>query len=265
MTAPASQTARLASALDYVHRRFDAHGIWHCLMYGTLLGAVRDSDLIPWDYDFDLLVRPRDGRRILRLNAETAVDGFLFAPSVVSGGQLAVNPGGMTHCSAGAIEVRWHGEKLADLYTFTLFADGVLRRFDVGTGAYWVPHSSFAHFFVEQLDSARIGDRDYPIPRHADRLLADTYGQDWRTPYRAVQQGGTLREGTTVHGDRYEPHLLAQIAWCEAQGWDRSQYAHEYGWPRPIHAAGPLGPTPRTLDSSRALWWRSARELRELY
>ena len=265
VTAPVPSTARLTAALDYVHRRFDAHGIWHCLVYGTLLGAVRDGALIPWDYDFDLLVQPRDARRILALTADTVHDGFTFAPSIVTGNRLAVNPTGLAQCAAGAIEVRLFGEKIADLYTFTLFNDGVLRRLDVQHDAYWVPHSSFAHFFVERLDTARIGDHAYPVPQHAERFLADTYGDDWRVPYRAVQQGGAPRDGATVHSDRYEPHLTEQLAWCDAQGWDRRQYAHEYAWPRPIRAAGPIGPTVRTADSSRALWWRSAHELTSLY
>jgi hypothetical protein len=78
-------------------------------------------------------------------------------------------------------------------------------------------------------------------------------------------QGGAPREGTTTHGDRYEPKLAAEVAWCVELGWDRSQYAREVPWPRPVRAAGPLGPTPRTVDSSRALWWRTLAELQTMY
>jgi hypothetical protein len=256
---------RIAGCLEYVHQRFEARGIWHCLAYGTLLGAVRDGDLIPWDYDFDLLVQPRDVDRIVALSADTAADGIAFELGVVGSTQLAVNPDRLAAVSSSSIVVRLGGERIGDLYAFSLFDDGVLRRFDEERGAYWVPHSSFAHFFVDRLESAALRGRRYPVPRRADRLLADTYGADWRTPYRAMQQGGAPKDGVTIHGDRYEPHLRAQIEWCETQGWDRGRYAHERRWPRPIRAAGPVGPTDRTRDSSRALWWRSRDELTALY
>jgi hypothetical protein len=256
---------RIRRGLAYVHERFEAHGVWHCLAYGTLLGAVRDGDLVPWDYDFDLLIQPRDVDRIVALSARTAADGIAFRREIAGSHMLAVNPRGITDAASGAVSVWLDAEKIADLYAFTLFDDGVLRRFDVERDTYWVPHSSFAHYFVERLESATIGGRAYPVPQDARRLLADTYGDDWRTPYRAVQQGGQPREGTTIHGDRYEPHLDAQIAWCEARGWDRSRYAHERRWPRAIAAAGPIGPTERTRDSSRALWWRSRDDLTARY
>jgi hypothetical protein len=67
----------------------------------------------------------------------------------------------------------------------------------------------------------------------------------------------------TIHSHRYDPKLRAEIAWCEAQGWNRTKYRNELRWPRPIHAAGPIGPTARTESTSRALWWRSAAELIE--
>ena len=256
---------RIAQCLEYVHARFDARGVWHALMYGTLLGAVRDGSIIPWDYDFDLLVQPRDVDRILDLSASTEADGVSFRPGLLRSPMLAVNPSGIDTASSSSIGVWLDGEKVGDLYAFTLFDDGVLRRFDLEHAVYWVPHSSFAHFFVERLATVTIGGRRYPAPQHADRLLADTYGDEWRTPYRAVQQGGAPRAGATIHGDRYEPRLHAQLAWCDDQGWDRAQYLNARRWPRAIRAAGPIGPTDRTRDSSRALWWRSRDELAALY
>ena len=257
--------SELSDALEYVHRAFDERGIWHCLAYGTLLGAVRDRTFIEWDYDFDLFVQPRDWDRIVQMSADTIADGIRFEPVSVPGLALAVNPTRVSACSGSAIGVWRDDRKLADLYAFTLFDDGVLRRFDLAQEAYWVPHSSFAHFFVERLETATLGARQYPAPQHAERLLADTYGDDWRIPYRAERQGGVSRPGATVHGDRYAPHLDDQIAYCEASGWDRSKYQHEYAWPRTIRAAGPIGPTGRTAETSRALWWRSRDELIALY
>jgi hypothetical protein len=258
-------TERVASTIDYVHRLLRARGIWHCLAYGTLLGAIRQGDVIPWDYDFDMFVQPADVPRLLAMNADLAADGYHLEATSIRAERLAVNPCGIDAASAGRLELTHNGKMCGDLFVFTLFSDGVLRRFDVERGVYWVPHNAFPHYFVEQLDTATLRGVDYPVPQRADVLLASVYGKDWRVPYRAVLQGGGGRDATTIHSHRYEPTLRDEIAWCRAQGWDQSRYRHELQWPRPIRAAGPIGPTPRTADTSRALWWRSAAELVEHY
>ncbi len=254
----------IASALFDLHRLFDRHGIWHSLTYGTLLGAVRDGRIIPWDYDFDLFIKPADLPLIDEVMAD-APHGLTVERAMIEPAALAVNPERIGPFWGSHLRCFKDGARMGDLYAFTLFEDGVLRRFDLAQDAYWCPHSSFPHFFVEQLGSATIDGQRYPAPQHADMFLAGVYGDDWRTPYQAEMQGGAPREGTTTHGDRYEPKLAAEAAWCEAQGWDRAKYAGEPAWPRPIRAAGPAGPTSRTIDSSRALWWRSLDELQTLY
>lgn len=260
----APSTDLIASALLDLHRLFARHGIWHSLTYGTLLGAVRDGDIIKWDYDFDLFIKPAELDLIEDVLADSP-HGLSVERAILEGASLAVNPERMAAFWGSHLKCSKNGEAVGDLYAFSLFDDGVLRRFDLAQDAYWCPHSSFPHFFVEQLGEAEVRGHRYPAPQHAERFLAGVYGDDWRTPYKAVMQGGEGREGTTTHGDRYEPKLAAEVAWCEARGWDRAKYAGELAWPRPIRGAGPLGPTPRTLDSSRALWWRSLAELQSLY
>lgn len=255
----------VADNIHYLHRQLRSRGIWHCLAYGTLLGAVRQGDVIPWDYDFDMFVQPADVPRLLALNTDLAADGYRLEEMPLAGTRLAINPGGIERAVTGHLALMRHGQRCGDLFVFTLFADGVLRRFDVERGVYWVPHNAFPHYFVERLDTASLRGVSYPVPQRAEVWLANLYGADWRQPYRAVMQGGTSRSELTIHAHRYEPRLREEIAWCVAQGWDQSRYRHELQWPRPIHAAGPIGPTPRTADSSRALWWRTLPELIEYF
>jgi len=260
----APSTDIIASALFDLHQLFGRHGIWHSLTYGTLLGAVRGGDLIAWDYDFDLFIKPSDLPLIEDVMA-AAPYGLTVERAMLEGAALAVNPERINTFWGSHLKCFKDGEAIGDLYAFSLFDDGVLRRFDLMQDAYWCPHSSFPHFFVEQLAHASIRGQRYPAPQHAEVFLAGVYGDDWRTPYRAMTQGGEAREGTTTHGDRYEPKLAAEVAWCVAQGWQRARYDGELAWPRAIRGAGPAGPTPRTVDSSRALWWRSLTELQSLY
>ena len=53
---PASRADELFYLLRQVHHALERHGIWHCLMFGSLLGAIRDGEPISWDHDVDLLV-----------------------------------------------------------------------------------------------------------------------------------------------------------------------------------------------------------------
>lgn len=61
------------------------HDLRYFLAYGSLLGAVREGDIIPWDDDMDVLMPRPDYDRFLDLYSEADHPGFfLFAPG--SGG-----------------------------------------------------------------------------------------------------------------------------------------------------------------------------------
>jgi hypothetical protein len=247
------------SALRATHELLDAAGIWHCVTYGTLLGAVREGALIPWDHDFDFFIRPDDLSRVLALDGSS--DGLRFLRTTKSGAELALGSGRIGTFDAMRIAIFGGETHLGDLFAPTLFADGVLRIYDLATEVNWTPHSSFPHFFVETLSTVRIGEHAYPGVGHPEQFLAGVYGEDWRTPYRAVMDGGELRSGSTTHGDTYDPKLSGEIAWCEAQGWSRAGYDGLPAWPREVVGAGPIGPTERTSSSSGALWYRDRAEL----
>lgn len=251
--------------LRYVAGLLERHGINYSITYGTLLGAVRDGDIIAWDHDFDLQVGPGHMFDVLALNDLIAADGFRFQPTRLSGQTLAMNPGQVSTFWNCALGIWFRGSKVGDIYIFFPFADGVLRRFDFETNTYWCPHSSFPAWFIEQQSRVRLRGRDYPTFRAPEQFLAGVYGDDWRTPYKAPMQGGEQRADTTTHGDRYLPKLRAEWQWCLAQGWDYTRYAASPRWPRHLAAAGPIGPTERTVGTSNALWWRDFTELQTLY
>ena len=45
---------------DEIVRMCDEHGLTYYITYGTLLGAIRHGDFIPWDDDFDLMMLRED-------------------------------------------------------------------------------------------------------------------------------------------------------------------------------------------------------------
>jgi hypothetical protein len=252
----------LAFVVDYLSDTFTRHGIWHALAYGTLLGAVRDGDIIAWDYDIDFFIRPMDLARVEALNAVMAADGFAVRRTTMSASALAINPLGASGGSGPRLTVQYQERTVGDLYAFSLFSDGILRWYDVEHELYWCPDSSFPHYFVETLEPVTLRGKRYPGPRAAEQWLDGTYGAEWRTPFQA---GDPRPAGTNVWGYRFQPRLAAEVAWCEAQGWDRSRYRGELQWPRDMIGAGPQGWAPRGASPDEVRWWNTLAVLAREY
>ena len=254
----------LADKLEQVHSFFERNGIWHSLLFGTLLGAVRDGDVIEWDHDLDLLVRPSDVERIMSLRDEAAAEGLRFWRGKTVGYRLAMNPGRVALFDSAFLSIMGtDGSNYGELYAPSLFDDGVLRLYDFEEETIFWPQSSFPVFFVEELGEVMVRGRTYPAPApgRAERLLELLYGDDWRVPYRSQRDGGEARPDRTDHGDVAEPDLQGAIEWCRAQGWDQTRYAAEPAWPRPLRGAGPHAWMEQTSLTTRSAWWHTLGEL----
>ncbi len=260
-----SDSEQLAKHLHAIHSYLLLRGIQHRVIYGTLLGAVRDRDIISWDYDFDLLAEREDRDALLALNEDMLGSGYRIDARYLPSNHLAMNRNNSRYFDSSSLAISYQGKKVGDIYLFALFNDGVLRLFDFETDSYWCPRSSFPEFFLESCSEVSIRGKLYPGIGHPEKFLQGVYGDDWREPYRAVLQGGEPKAGVSTHGDVYEPKLKAEIEWCLKQGWDQSVYSRLPAWPRYVGGAGPIGPTPRTENNSRSMWWRSFEELTEYY
>lgn len=53
--------------MDVLHSICEANGLKYCLMYGTLIGAVRHKGFIPWDDDFDIMMFRDDYNKLVSL------------------------------------------------------------------------------------------------------------------------------------------------------------------------------------------------------
>ncbi len=62
------------------HRIACSHGITYYMAFGSLLGVVRDGDMIPWDYDMDVCVPYNQIHELMRiLEKELPEDYFIIS------------------------------------------------------------------------------------------------------------------------------------------------------------------------------------------
>ena len=68
----------LMYGMEVIDKLFNKHNIYYIATYGTLLGAVRHSDMIPWDDDIDLNVWRNDYSKIMSLKDEFKAYGLIL-------------------------------------------------------------------------------------------------------------------------------------------------------------------------------------------
>jgi hypothetical protein len=157
---------RLLRLLDVVCRE---EGVAYWAGDGTLLGAVRDGDLIPWDDDADVFVLRGSEAKLLASNDRIRAR---------HGAQFRVVNDSLRFTAVGH-EFPW-----VDVFIRRpVERDGVTRLELSGTS--W-PHSwlttaelgaGVAYPIGSGSDAITVPGPDNPVP-----YLERTYGRDWRTP-----------------------------------------------------------------------------------
>jgi len=71
-------TEKLYEMMESFHRLLTENNIPYFIIHGTLLGAVRDKELIPWDDDIDLGILEKDIEKFNLLEDKFKDQGFEF-------------------------------------------------------------------------------------------------------------------------------------------------------------------------------------------
>lgn len=134
---------------------FDAAGVRFGLIYGTLLGAIRDQDFITWDEDIDvfILAEQRD-----------AFHNCLWDLKIV-GMELV-------RCEDDLYSIMRGGDYI-DIYVFEK------KGADRVCGLHVIPE-----VYIEFRDTIFFKGRDFFVPSNRVSLLNRLYGKDWMLPKR---------------------------------------------------------------------------------
>lgn len=142
--------------LSRVKGVFDDNDIIFLLVYGTLLGAYRDTDFIPYDEDVDLLLFQEDKKRVEDLRVTFEALGFEFL------------------------------RDLGDLISYKYGDDYVDFYFVHKKGKMYVCNSAFHYHQAWQLETLSdivFRGKNYKTVCDVDQWLTTHYG-DWRTPVK---------------------------------------------------------------------------------
>lgn len=162
---------------------FEKYGIKYWIDDGTLLGIIRDGDLIPWDHDVDVGISGESASKIISIR-------YKFFPKYIIRKRSKNNiwlPGKIRSI---IIETPW--EKLLKInFHIDLFVKYKADRF-----YRWIDSGALKHIdrkFYDNLDSITWEGRKISIPSHVEEYLSIRYG-NWEIPDRDFD--GSLDDGT---------------------------------------------------------------------
>ena len=154
------------------------------LDYGSLLGAVREGNIIRWDFDTDAFILEEELLKPLKLNDRCKPYGLRVWCGFVKFKGFSIK---CLTFSRGGVSCHMQGLKKLGSFRYKPVVrfikekpeEGIKKTFD----KFWV---KLPLRYFEQLRTAKIRDVEFNIPDHAEEYLTAMYG-DWKTPHKHGQ------------------------------------------------------------------------------
>lgn len=214
--------------LSILAEHFNKLDIFYVLSSGTLLGAIRESALIEHDHDFDIEVYSRDIQKIIDMNDYLARFNINLIQTYL--------PSAIDVKSFDRVEGNFDRQRIAvylddllvgDIFCFTCFSDGMLRRVDINNRYYFNARHQTPVWYWLELDKARLYGEYFPVPRYSHLLLESMYGSNWVRPIKPGEhaQGHHPTGGAIIKRDM---NCIRRFA--SQQGGDRFS-VNSIAWP----------------------------------
>jgi LicD family len=168
-TRPACCTSHLLELMFFTEDLLTGNGVTHWIDFGTLLGAVRAGELIPWDNDVDFGILEEDVETVLALAREAERRGYHVVHGH-TGIRINYSPVNTQHVDLFAWRRR--GDYLEPVGTFDVWP-GMAGR------------TRFPRHLVDHFEPVTLYGRPFPAPSPVHELLVEhRFGPDYMTPVR---------------------------------------------------------------------------------
>lgn len=221
---------RLFESLCAVTGILDKLQVPYTLTGGTLLGAIREGDLIEGDTDWDIDINSDDIPFIVENVRMFEEHGLLLRHKVVTpvvplndsqGSEIEVVRSILKFVDAdGGI----HG----DLFGYKRFSDGIMRQVVIEDGTYFNAKMSFPAWFFENPEEASIRGESFKVPGAPKKYLERVYGPNWHIPI--TRYGNDIPKGYNFAGAHLNADIESAIAFAIDQGWV-PYYPDSPNWP----------------------------------
>ena len=173
----------LLHLLDYTSGLFKKNNIPFWLACGTLLGAVREGKLIPWDTDLDIGMWESDAQKLIDLELIILSDGFQVE-------HVAEDlPYVIGRYKEWGLLKDWNPDKHVQshyYYRICFRSRHIDIRYTIINDSMafckgW-PHNRCPSEDLQNLKEIEFEGKMYPCPRNPEEWLKTNYGEDWETP-----------------------------------------------------------------------------------
>ena len=188
--------------LDYIGDRMDKADIEWALLYGSLLGAVRDRSVIPWTADVDVGVKMLSADRVQaffqgleREEGSCFTSSHRLHHSDVNARVFHLFPRAphidTIHFGWGMMQTEGVYLDVYGMYEEESTGKGKKAKI-WGSALYTYDYNAV---FPLNKTGAELEGRRYPTPRMPNLFLAQAYGATWRTPDADKQSGYNAVKG----------------------------------------------------------------------
>lgn len=171
--APIDCKKKIDELLVFIAETLETNNIPYWLDYGTILGATRYKDFIPWDIDVDLSLFDVDKEKVKEVFERAVANKSYIFRNAFEGSGFQV------YYSKDV----WHH---TDLFFWYEDKDFLRRKHYVGMdherGTDVRKGRDFPKAWVEELSQAKLGKRMYSVPKDPEHFCEFRYGKAWKVP-----------------------------------------------------------------------------------